>query len=102
MESLSNVLTQQDKLATVALKEEMTDDAKANVRKHAFEYNFCYEQAGKLKEAASFMKVVLNKRKRNLGEEHIYTILAMRNLAHIYSDQGMLEKAALMRKRWKR
>ncbi len=53
---------------------------------------------GKLKEAASMEKEVLEKRTRILGEEHPDTISAMNNLDVTFGDQGKLGEAASMKK----
>ncbi|KAH0543886.1 hypothetical protein FGG08_001787 [Glutinoglossum americanum] len=51
---------------------------------------------GKLEEAASMKKEVLEKRKRILGEEHPDTISAVGNLAVTLGAQGKLEEAVSM------
>ena len=53
---------------------------------------------GKLNEAASMEKEVLEKRRKILGEEHPDTISAMNKLANTFGGQEMLDKAALVKK----
>jgi hypothetical protein len=67
--------------------EEMTDERRRMLGDMRLNTTFAMSKLAesltkqdKLKEAASVMKVVLNKRKRILGEEHIYTILVMSKL----------------------
>nr|CEG03181.1 unnamed protein product [Fusarium pseudograminearum CS3487] len=53
---------------------------------------------GKLDEAVSIMKEVLEKMQQILGDEHPATITAMNNLAITLGDQGKLDEAVLIEK----
>jgi hypothetical protein len=55
-------------------------------------------EIGRWEEAAAIRQEVLEKRKRNLGDEHPDTLAAMNNLANTLGDQGKLDKAAAMRR----
>jgi tetratricopeptide (TPR) repeat protein len=57
------------------------------------------EDVGKWSEELAVQKVVLDERRRILGEEHPDTIMAMNNLANTLGDQGQLEEAAEMFKK---
>ncbi|KAG4426904.1 hypothetical protein IFR05_017613, partial [Cadophora sp. M221] len=50
-----------------------------------------------LNEAAQMQKEVLEKRRRTYGEDHLYTISALSNLANMYGDLGQVDEAVNMK-----
>ncbi|KAJ7437343.1 P-loop containing nucleoside triphosphate hydrolase protein [Mycena latifolia] len=58
-----------------------------------------YHEEGKWREgAAELAKMVLNRRRELLGEDHPDTLTTMANLANSYSDMGQFHKAAKLDK----